>query len=96
MPRDWQDKIAAFGIQYDRLNELTLYFSRPEKNEQSRTHEKGSRHVFHLDTRIKGGNQTGPNQGTRNVKTVDPTKPSKNAGEISTKLDYTTPQTATP
>ena len=43
-PRDWQDKLAASGIQYDHLNELILYFSRLEKNEKSRTHEKTARH----------------------------------------------------
>ena len=96
MPRDWQDKLAASGIQYDRLDELIMYYSRIEKNERSRTHEKGSRHVPSLDTGIKGRNKTGPNQGTRNAKTVDPTRPSKNFGAISTKLDCKTPQTATP
>ena len=44
MPLDWQDKLAASGIQYDHLNELNLYFSRLEKNEKSRTHEKTARH----------------------------------------------------
>ena len=38
MPRNWQDELAAPGMQYDRLNELIMYFSRIEKNERSRTH----------------------------------------------------------
>ena len=41
---DWQDKLAASEIQYDRLDELTMYFSCIEKNERSRTQDKCARH----------------------------------------------------
>ncbi|KAG6611434.1 Pol Polyprotein [Phytophthora cinnamomi] len=34
MPRAWQEKLAASGAVYDRLNDLVLYFTRIEKAER--------------------------------------------------------------
>ncbi|POM80135.1 Gag-pol fusion protein [Phytophthora palmivora] len=66
MPRAWQEKLAASGAVYDKLNDLALYFTRIEKAERQRTSSDKSKSF--KDHR----------QDLRNVKHQNREEPQKN------------------
>ena len=66
MPKDWQDKLAVAGDNYDKLMAPVMYFERLEKREKINSRDKSHKSNFNNQTGGKASRFSNANKHRSN------------------------------